>query len=272
MVPRRVRSVSLNLRTLYVDTDCFFFTRSHVIEMVTFGSHEQVQQLTVVGSFPLLHEFAAPVYNQAHQEQIDRIAPAPAISWAGLAPAPTRIPASAFQVGDMGYDSFHGHCEIIRLGCGVYEYMIRVLYQHENPSDQSAGSWISTQFFRRDGKRSCNRDSRQNPAADSETYCRHSHKKKDQGSKPPAATVQAVATVHQVQSFSPDEDAFWIFEVSAPSGRDARILVDSVADERVCPKSFASAPPLGPAMGGTLYDAQGHMIEAHGMRTVCMRL
>ena len=112
--------------------------------MVRSASHEQVQQLTVVGSFPLLDEFAAHVYNQAHQEQIDRIAPAPAISCAGLAPAPTRIPASAFQVGDMGYGSFHGHCEIIRLGCGVYEYMIRVLYSHENPSDRSAGFWIST--------------------------------------------------------------------------------------------------------------------------------
>ena len=71
-----------------------------------FTSHEQVQQRTVVGSFPLLDEFAAPVYNQAHQEQIDRIAPAPAISCAALAPAPTRIPASAFQIGVMGYDSF----------------------------------------------------------------------------------------------------------------------------------------------------------------------
>ena len=173
----------------------FFFTRSHVIEMVRFASHErvqqrtvehvpqiftetaesmrfasheQVQQLTVVDSFPLLDEFAAPAHNQAHQEQIDRIAPAPAISCAAPGPAPSRIPASAFQVGDMGYDSFYGHCEIIRLCCGVYEYMIRVLCSHENPSDRSAGSWISTQFFRQDGKRSCHRDSKQNPAADSE--------------------------------------------------------------------------------------------------------
>ena len=51
-----------------------------------------------------------------------------------------------------------------------------------------------------------------------------------------------------------------------------RILVDSGADEHVCPKSFASAPPLGLVKGGTLYDAQGHMIEAHGTRTVHMRL
>ena len=35
---------------------------------------------------------------------------------------------------------------------------------------------------------------------------------------------------------------------------------------------FASATPLGPTKGGTLYDAQGHMIEAYGTRTVCMRL
>ena len=90
---------------------------------------------------------------------------------------------------------------------------------------------------------------------------------KDQGSKPPAATVQAVAAVHQVPSSPPDEDAFWIFAVSAP-----RILVDSGADEHVCPKSFASAPPLGLVKGGTLHDAQGHVIEAHGTRTVYMRL
>ena len=60
--------------------------------------------------------------------------------------------------------------------------------------------------------------------------------------------------------------------MSAPIGRDARILVDSGADEHVCPKSFGSAPPLGRAKGGPLYDAQGHMIEAHGTSTVCMRL
>ena len=63
---------------------------------------------------------------------------------------------------------FYCHCEVIRLGCGVYEYTIRVLYSHEDPTDRSAGSWISAQFFRQDGKRSCNRDSRQNPAAETE--------------------------------------------------------------------------------------------------------
>ena len=76
----------------------------------------------VVGSISPLEEFAAPVYDQVHEEQVDRITPAPAISCAALAPAPTRIPASALQVGDMGC-----HCENIRLGYGVCEYMIRVL-------------------------------------------------------------------------------------------------------------------------------------------------
>ena len=79
--------------------------------------------------------------------------------------------------------------------------------------------------------------------------------KKDKGSKPPAVT---------------DEDSFWIFAVGASSGRNARILVDSGADEHVCPTYFASA--TGPAKGATLYDTQGHMVEAHGTRTVHMRL
>ena len=78
--------------------------------------------------------------------------------------------------------------------------------------------------------------------------------------------------MNQVQSSPPDEDSFWIFAVSAPSGRNVRILVDSGADEHVCPTDFASAAPPGLAKGGTLYDAQGHMIEAHDTRTVYMRL
>ena len=60
--------------------------------------------------------------------------------------------------------------------------------------------------------------------------------------------------------------------MSASSGRNAEFLVDSGADEHVCPTDFASATPLGPTKGGTLNDAQGLMIEAHGTRTVYMRL
>ena len=60
--------------------------------------------------------------------------------------------------------------------------------------------------------------------------------------------------------------------MSAPSGRDARLLVDSGADEQVCPTSFATATPLQPAKGGMHHDAQGQKIEADGTRTVCMRL
>ena len=93
-----------------------------------------------------------------------------------------------------------------------------------------------------------------------------------QGSRPPAATVEAVATVKQVHLSGGSEESFWIFAVSSPSGRNARISVDSGAAAHVCPTSFASATPLGPAKGGMLYDAQGHEIEAHGTRTVYMRL
>ena len=54
--------------------------------------------------------------------------------------------------------------------------------------------------------------------------------------------------------------------------RSARILVASGADEHVCPTNFASATPLRLAKGGMLHGAQGHMIEAHGTRTLCTRL
>ena len=60
--------------------------------------------------------------------------------------------------------------------------------------------------------------------------------------------------------------------MGASSGRNARILVDRGADEHVCPTDFASATLLGPTKGSILYDAQVHVIEAHGTRTVHMRL
>ena len=78
--------------------------------------------------------------------------------------------------------------------------------------------------------------------------------------------------MNQVQSSPLDEDSFWIFAVGASSGRNAQILVDSDADEHVCPTDLASATPLGSTKGSMLYGAQGHVIEAHGTRTVCMRL
>ena len=60
--------------------------------------------------------------------------------------------------------------------------------------------------------------------------------------------------VSQVQSFSSD-DSFWVFAVSASSGRNARILVDSGADEHVCPTDFASATPLGPTKDDMTHSA-----------------
>ena len=109
-------------------------------------------------------------------------------------------------------------------------------------------------------------------AASGDTRKHSAGSRRTKGAKPPAATFQAVATVCQVQSSPPDDDSFWMIAVSASSGRNARILVDSGADEHVCPTDFASATPLGPIKGGTLHDAQGHMIEAHGTRTVYMRI
>ena len=46
----------------------------------------------------------------------------------------------------------------------------------------------------------------------------------------------------------------------------------AVQTNTFAPTDFASAALLGPTKGGTLYDAQGHMIEAHGTRTVYMRI
>ena len=40
-------------------------------------------------------------------------------------------------------------------------------------------------------------------------------KQKDQGGKPLAATVKAVATVSRIQSFSSHDDSFWVSAVSA---------------------------------------------------------
>ena len=60
--------------------------------------------------------------------------------------------------------------------------------------------------------------------------------------------------------------------MGASSERNARILVDSGADEHVCPTDLASATPLRPATGSMLCDAQGHLLEAHGTRTVYMML
>ena len=110
------------------------------------------------------------------------------------------------------------------------------------------------------------------PSGDTQKKAQCRKQKKDQGNMLPAATVPAVATVNQVQSSPPDEDTFWIFAVSASSRRNARILVDSGADEHVCPTDFAASTPLRPAKGGTPCDAQGHMIEARSTRTVYMRL
>ena len=103
-------------------------------------------------------------------EQFEVASKRAAVSCAALAPALSRTPASAFQVGDVGCDfSGHRHCEIIRPGYGLYEYVVRVLNSYEDTGDWSAGSWITSPVFSQDGKRSCSRDSRQNPAADTET-------------------------------------------------------------------------------------------------------
>ena len=64
----------------------------------------------------------------------------------------------------------------------------------------------------------------------------------------------------QNRSSGADGDSLWIF------------TVDSGAYEHVSPTDFASATPLEPTKGSMLCDAQGHVIEAHGTRTVYMRL
>ena len=89
------------------------------------------------------HVAQAPALTYAVAEHV---APAPAVSYAAEARivediAPTPVPASAFQVDDMGYDV---SCENIRLGYGVFKYQIRVLKPHDNPSSWAAGECIVT--------------------------------------------------------------------------------------------------------------------------------
>ena len=88
---------------------------------------------------------------------------------------------------------------------------------------------------------------------------------------PSPCAWSSVRSLHFDSPFRCD-DSFWILAVSATSGRDARILVDSGTDAHVCPTSFATATFLAVAKGGMLYDAQRYKIEAHGTRIVCMKL
>ena len=90
------------------------------------------------------------------------VAPAPAVINVVAAPDPVQswrdgpVPASAFKVGDLSFDvSSRRHCEIIRLGFGLYEYQVRVLYPHEDSSDWTAGEWTFTHSVRPDAKRTC---------------------------------------------------------------------------------------------------------------------
>ena len=74
---------------------------------------------------------------------------------------------------------------------------------------------------------------------------------------------KAAATVNQVHTTPLDEESFWIFAVGVWSGRNAQILV-----------TFARRTSHQPLLGGrsVLHDAQGHLVEVHVTRTVCMRL
>ena len=96
--------------------------------------------------------------------------------------------------------------------------------------------------------------------------------KKDQRSNPPSCNSPRSCNSDSNPFIWRERRLVLIFAVSVSSGRNARILVDSGADAHVWPTNFASATPLGPAKGGMLYDAQGRMIEAHGTRSVSMRL
>ena len=53
---------------------------------------------------------------------------------------------------------------------------------------------------------------------------------------------------------------------------DPIVLVGALSGRGRTPTDFASAAPLRPTKGGTPYDLQGHVIDAHGTRTVYMRL
>ena len=130
-------------------------------------------------------------------------------------------------------------------------------------------------------------------------YCgRWGHKRadckkraRDTAGKPGGGQTAAVAADEETSSFTTsstrqvttsyveeqaDADiSLWIFAVASVGDRardPARILVDSGADEHVCPWDYAGGAVTGPALGGKLFDAQGGEIERGGTRRVYLRL
>lgn len=77
---------------------------------------ERIEDQTFGQPVPLV---AAPApVDDAIAPKIERATPALAVNFL----------ASAFMVGDLGYDVFRRcHCVVIRIGYGEYEYQIRVL-------------------------------------------------------------------------------------------------------------------------------------------------
>ena len=71
------------------------------------------------------------------------------------------------------------------------------------------------------------------------------------------------------------EDATWIFMLVSIAGLmhvSHYVLIDSGADEHVCPMDFMQSVPLRKATGGIMNDAQGNRIPEHGTRDVFLRL
>ncbi len=50
------------------------------------------------------------------------------------------------------------------------------------------------------------------------------------------------------------------------------VLIDSGADEHVCPIDFMTGVPLHKSTGGIMHDAQGNRIPEQGTRDVFLRL
>ena len=109
---------------------------------------------------------------------------------------------------------------------------------------------------------------------------------RDLGTSPGAPGVQAVTgedrpggNMNQVRAedLADDESedgSLWVFAVSTRHhhGESVKVLVDSGADEHVCPRGYASLAATSSTTWGTLYDAQGNVIKATGTRTVYLRL
>ena len=78
--------------------------------------------------------------------------------------------------------------------------------------------------------------------------------------------------IRNIRNFMPGHDPYTLACKARPPSTDVWTFLSVIVIVIVIFHFRRDGTPLGPTKGGTLYDAQGHMIEPHGTRTVCKRL